>query len=202
MKHIAACVGAIVFGSLLPLPAAAQFRCMATNGVIYQSASPCRAVRGPEAETPSGRSGGVRYFPPAEPESRYQQRPPSIGEAPSHLKYMSPQCAGLHDALRTASARGLNPDTVTKMRKDYSDRCSEDEGEARMRFNQELRERSNEKRELQVGEARARDRTSLQKEQCGESKRILVTKRARTDLTEGEKSELKRFEENFRTRCG
>lgn len=201
MNYIAACVGAFVLGSLLPLPAASQFRCMSSNGVIYQSASPCRAARGPEAETSGSRGGGVRYFPPAESESRYQQRPPSIGEAPTHLKYMSPQCAGLHDALRTASARGLHSDTVTKMRKDYSDQCSEDEGEARMRFSQEMRERSIEKRELQVGEARARDRTSLQREQCGESKRILVTKRARTDLTDGEKAELKRFEENFRSRC-
>ncbi len=42
----------------------------------------------------------------------------------------------------------------------------------------------------------------MREQQCGESKRILYTKRARTDLTEGGKSELRRFEENYRSRCG
>ncbi|MDQ6880790.1 MAG: hypothetical protein M3150_01695 [Pseudomonadota bacterium] len=54
----------------------------------------------------------------------------------------------------------------------------------------------------QTTEAQLRDRAALRQEQCGESKRILVTKRARTDLNEGEKAELKRFEENFRSRRG
>jgi hypothetical protein len=41
----------------------------------------------------------------------------------------------------------------------------------------------------------------LQEQQCGESKRILVTKKARTDLNDGEKADLQRFEVNYRARC-
>ena len=45
------------------------------------------------------------------------------------------------------------------------------------------------------------ERASIRAQQCGESKRILFSKRARTDLTDGEKAELKRFEENYLARC-
>lgn len=88
------------------------------------------------------------------------------------------------------------------MRKDYHAECAEDESEARGRLSEELRDKSNQKREARLSEARERDRSALHQEQCGESKRILVTKRARTDLTEGEKAELQRFEVNYKSRCG
>jgi hypothetical protein len=202
MRRVAVWLGSVVLAAAA-MPAAAQYRCVAPNGVYYESASQCRGASIPgNAQQPSrAPSPGVRYFPPAETESRYQQRPPSIGEAPPQLKYMSPQCSGLHDALRTAQARGLNYDTVTKMRKDYYDQCSENESEARTRLAQEMRDKSMQKREAQLGEARERERTALQIEQCGESKRILRTKRARTDLNEGERAELDRFEANYKARC-
>jgi len=57
------------------------------------------------------------------------------------------------------------------------------------------------KRADQQAERQAKERTALQQQQCGESKRILITKRARTDLNEGEKAELQRFEQNYRERC-
>jgi hypothetical protein len=202
MRAVAAWVGSIVLAAVA-LPAAAQYRCVASNGVYYESASPCRGASIP-GSTPApakAASPGVRYFPPAESESRYRAPPPSIGEAPPQLKYMSPECSGLHDALRTASARGLNHDTVAKMRKDYNNQCSENESEARSRLSQEMREKSVQKRDAKVAEARERERTALQIEQCGESKRILRTKRARTDLTDGEKAELDRFEANYKARC-
>ena len=147
-------------------------------------------------------NGGMRYYGPSDSQSRYQPPMPSVGEAPRELKYMSPRCSALNDALRTASARGLSSSTIGTMRKDYGRECSEDEGEARSRLSEEMRDKSKQKREAQMAEAQDRDRAALRREQCGESKRILVTKRARTDLNDGEKAELKRFEENFRSRCG
>ena len=115
---------------------------------------------------------------------------------------MSPRCAGLHDALRTASARGLDYGTVNEMRKNYQRECSENESEAR----QQLSRERGEKRQVAKGEEdaakRSMERSKLMEQQCGESKRILVTKRARTDLNEGERAELQRFEANYKARCG
>lgn len=38
-------------------------------------------------------------------------------------------------------------------------------------------------------------------DQCRESMRIIRTKRGRQNLTEGEKADLQRFEDNIRARC-
>lgn len=43
---------------------------------------------------------------------------------------------------------------------------------------------------------------NLREQRWCESKRILVTKRARTDLSEGENAELQRVEANCRAHCG
>jgi hypothetical protein len=161
------------------------------------------AARAQAAGERAARGAGntMTYYPPVQPENRYQASPPSIGEAPAHIKFMSPRCSALHDALRTAAARGLAAETMTKMRRDYPGECAENETEARGRLQQELREKNDEKRQAESSQLQQRNRTTLQQEQCGESKRILVTKRARTDLTEGERAELQRFEANYRARC-
>ncbi len=143
MEKVLMWVGSIMLAAACA-PAAAQYRCAAPNGVVYQSSAPCRTATAPDKPRSSE---GIRYYGPVETESRYQQRLPSIGEAPPQLKYMSPQCSGLHDALRTASARGLQSETIAKMRKDYQAECSEDESEARGRLSEEMRDKSKQKRE-------------------------------------------------------
>ncbi len=206
MRRVVLPIGAFFIGFVAG-PVAAQYRCPAPNGAVYQSSTPCQ-VRSDSRNAATEKAGGgsrsrdgVTYYGPAQSDSRYQQAPPSIGEAPAQLKYMSPRCSSLNDALRTAAARGLTYDTVSRMRKDYQSECAEDESEARGRLSDEMRDKSSQKREARLNEARERDRGALRLEQCGESKRILVTKRARTDLTEGEKAELQRFETNYKARC-
>jgi len=173
-----------------------QFTCRTSSGTVYQSSQPC-------ASLPGSRTSGVQYYGPSEVERpRYTPPPPSIGTAPQHLKYLSPRCASLNDALRTARARGLNSDTVSEMSRNYQVECGENDREARQAMYQESGDQSRAKYADKQVQAQARERTALQQQQCGESKRILVTKRQRTDLTEGEKAELKRFEDNYKERCG
>jgi hypothetical protein len=182
-------------------PALAQTRYVCrSGGNAYISNSPCL----PATPEPSGGGGpGVVYYgPDASSQYRAPAHIPRAGEAPSHLTHMSPRCSSLNDALRTARVRGLASETITTMQRDYRRECGENEGEARAQFSQESREKAMERRGQQEAEKRERERASLHAQQCGESKRILFAKRARADLTEGEKAELKRFEENYRSRCG
>ncbi|HEX7892182.1 MAG TPA: hypothetical protein VF522_22725 [Ramlibacter sp.] len=126
---------------------------------------------------------------------------PSVGEAPLYLKYMSPRCAALHDSIRTGPARGLSSQTISAARKEYERDCSEDERDARSQLSKDQQEGRAQKRAEQQAQAKAVERTKQQEQQCGESKRILKLKKARTDLTDGEKGDLKRFEENYLARC-
>jgi hypothetical protein len=126
---------------------------------------------------------------------------PSIGEAPPYLKFMSPRCAALHDSIRTGPARGLSSQTLATARKDYSRDCREDESEAQQQLSREQQDKRSQLLAQKQGEARAIERTRQQEQQCGEAKRILKNKKARTDLNDGEKADLKRFEDNYLALC-
>ncbi|MES2976105.1 MAG: hypothetical protein V4757_20975 [Pseudomonadota bacterium] len=179
-----------LFVASLAVAAQAQtnYVCRGSNGTSYQSSRPC---------PPS-----VTYYGPSASQQQYQAPIPKIGEAPDSLKYMSPRCASLNDAIRTASARGLQYETVAQMRKDYSRECADSEREAHSKMYEDRKDQMQQRREAATAEKQERDRASMREQQCGESKRILLSKRARTDLTEGEKAELRRFEDNYRSRCG
>jgi hypothetical protein len=195
---------------LASVQAAAQptrFQCRLPNGVAYVSDRPCPYTGSSPSAGPSGStSSTVRtppvYYGPTEPVQRYSTQTHSVGEAPGYLTYMSTRCSGLHDALRTSATRGLTSPTVSEMRKNYQLECAENESEARSRYSRD----NGEKRQVALTEQdaarRAQERTKQQEEQCGESKRILVTKKARADLNDGEKAELQRFEAGYRARCG
>src|SRR5688500_17682887 len=63
---------------------------------------------------------------PATPRSRdlpTASYSPSVGKAPEHLGYLSPQCASLNDAIRTAPARGLGHREQADLRNEYRQKC-------------------------------------------------------------------------------
>ncbi len=166
--------------------AQARYSCRTPGGSMYFSDLPC---------TGQLVFGGAPV--PPTPERSY----PGVGQAPGHLTYMSARCASLNDALRTASARGLKPETVSTMRRDYQAECSENESEARSQYYRDTNARRQQKSAERQAQAVAQNQARLHEQQCAESKRILLAKRNRPDLSEGERAELKRFEDNYRARC-
>ena len=167
----------------------ARYSCRLPNGSAYVSDRPCS-------------TGTVYYGPDLSSQQRYETPIPRSSDAPPHVRYMSPRCGSLHDAIRTARVRGLTSETISTMQKDYQRECAENESEAYTMLSQEKGEKAQQRRSEKQAEKEERDRASLRDQQCGESKRILVTKRGRSDLNEGERSELRRFEANYRARCG
>jgi hypothetical protein len=166
-----------------------NYNCRTQSGVSYQSSAPCP-------------SGIVIYGAPTATPQRYETPIPSTGQAPANLKYLSPRCASLNDAIRTAAARGLKYETVSDMRREYSRECAESESDAYSKLSEDRKVAMQQRSEVRNAEKADRERASARDQQCGESKRILLTKRARTDLTDGEKADLRRFEDNYRSRCG
>ena len=175
----------------------------ATSGVVAQTRYTCSSGSGyyQSSQPCSGSTSGLVYYGPITEQPRYEAPQPKVGQAPDHLLYLSPRCAALNDAIRTAPARGLKYDTISQMRSEYNRECADNESEARSRVSKERREQKQQLEGVQVQAKQQQERTELQQQQCGESKRILYAKRARTDLSDGEKADLKRFEENYRSRC-
>lgn len=170
--------------------AQARYTCRTASGGYTVSDRPCGSA-------PSG----IYYAPPlAQPTA--QTYVPKIGEAPEHQKYLSPQCSAMSDAIRTGPARGVRHETTAELQRNYQRQCGDEESEARSKLAAERRDAKNQQKEAQQAVQASQQRSQLAQQQCDESKRILYVKKRRTDLSEGEKADLQRFEENYKSRCG
>lgn len=182
---------ALLLGTgLMPLGAQAQnyHQCRDNTGRSYISSQPCKP--------------GMVYYAPLPEKPVAPTYVPKVGDAPDHLKYMDSRCAALHDAMRTAPVRGVKGDALEDMRREYSRECRESESAASRRLSQEKRDKRKAAEDEQKMADRAAQQTRAQQEMCGELKRVLRTKKARTDLNEGEQRDLARSEEAYQRRCG
>lgn len=177
-----------------------RFHCRDANGNSFVLSRPCptdtRTTAAVAEALPSYQSSYPRSAPTT------VRVPP---EAPSHHQYMSARCRSLDDNIRSAYSRRIAADVVAGMRREYQRDCSEQESDAYSQASSERRSRDKERREeeksVQLAMQASREEEQRLAQQCAESRRILHAKRARTDLTEGERNELRRFEENFIARC-
>jgi hypothetical protein len=169
--------------------ALAQSRYSCTvSGRTYQSTQPC--------------PNNFGNYSPTSTQPRSERQMPEIGHAPAHLTFLSPRCASLNDAIRTAPARGLKYDAIGQMQREYREQCAENESEAKVLMQQDIKFKKEKLVEAKKAESMNKERSLIQQQECGESKRFLYGKRSRTDLTDGEKADLRRFEENYLSRCG
>jgi hypothetical protein len=186
------CAGMALALSMVTAPAQAQARytCRLPNGSVTISDRPCGSS-----------SPGLVYYGPTEQRSAPSSIP-KAAEAPEHLKYMSARCASMSDAVRTAGVRGLKHEASAELQRNYYKECGDNERDAQAQLYAERRGLVVAKQQEKMADAHRQRQGQLQQQQCDESRRILATKRKRTDLSDGEKADLLRFEENFRARCG
>lgn len=191
----------VALGALTPSEAGAQTRytCRDDNGNQYTTWRAC-----PQGMKTTSVSAG-----PTVSEYRSSERAPSrsvpSSPAPDHQQYMSERCRTLSDTLRTAYSRNIKADVQSGMRREFERDCREEESDAASRLHKEQREarqqRREEDRQQQMAQQASEAEEARRGQQCAESRRILHFKKARTDLTEGERSDLKRFEDAYLARC-
>ncbi|MDY0105397.1 MAG: hypothetical protein RBS27_01885 [Giesbergeria sp.] len=177
-----------------------RYHCRDGNGNSFVLSRPCPA----DARTTAAVAQPVPSY-----QSSYARNAPTAvrvaPEAPAHHQYMSERCRSLDDNIRSAYSRRIAADVVAGMRREYERDCREQERDAYSQSASERRSRDKERREAeqsaQLTAQVAREQEERVLQQCAESRRILATKKARTDLTAGERNDLRRFEENFIARC-
>ncbi|HEY9066569.1 MAG TPA: hypothetical protein VIO33_16435 [Burkholderiaceae bacterium] len=182
-----------------PLFAQGMYRC-SSGGATYLSDRPC------SGSTSSGvASGNTRlgaYGPVQTPSRSAPTYYPSMGKAPEHLAYMSTECVELSEGIRTGPARGITGSTMSELRENYYKRCSEDEQQARQRVSQDRSDERAQRKASDQAQRDARNRATLNNEQCYEMLRILHGKRQRAaGMNAGEKADLELFEANYKNRC-
>lgn len=188
-------LAAVAVGSgLFCNTAAAQvkYRCSQGGGSVYYSDRPCP-------------QGGFQSYGATERERQTVPRSSSLpgpGRAPDHLSHLSPECAQLNDAIRTAPSRGVGYSTQRELREEYQAKCSDDDSAARQALNRERNEKRQAARDEKVQQQVARQRSEASRAQCDELLRILAQRRKRYEtMTPGERADHDRSEGNYIERC-
>lgn len=189
----------VLCGGVAEVQAQLRYHCRDDRGNTFTLSRPC-----PEGSRTTAAVAGpapAQYSSP-----RYDNTPVrSAPETPDHHQYMSARCRALDDNIRAGYSRGIKAEVLEGMRREYRRDCREEEQDAQSRLSSERRTRDKERRDSEKATQQAAQATREQEErvaqQCAESRRILANKRARTDLTEGERNDLRRFEEAFLARC-
>ncbi len=200
LRSACACLALLALAGLSSPEAGAQARytCRDDNGNTYTSSRAC-----PQGMKTTSVSAG-----PTASEYRSERSPGRsmpASPAPDHQQYMSERCRSLNDTLRSAYSRGIKADVQEGMRREYHRDCREEENEASSRHHREQRDARQQQREDERQAAIAQQLSQADEarrgQQCAESRRILHAKKARTDLTEGERNDLRRFEDAYLARC-
>lgn len=182
-------LSALALGWSAPALAQGSYACRLPNGNYVQSDRPCSS------------STGLTYYPPISTPTPAPSYIPKAGLPPDHLQYMSPRCSAMNDAIRTSGVRGLSYQANAELQRNYQRECSEDESDARNRLYKERGDVRKAETEAKRSAQAAEQQSQMAQQQCDESKRIIASKKRRTDLNEGERNELLRFEANIRARC-
>ena len=166
-----------------------RYNCTAKNGVFYTSEKPCASP-----------SSAVVYYGPVTVRQSTTYTP-KVGETPEHLQYLSPRCSTLSEGIRTGPARGVKYDVTASLQKEYQRECAEEDREARSRLDADRTDAANVKKSSAHFAGLTKQQQQIKEQQCDESKRIIFSKKKRTDLTAGEQHDLQRFIQSYKERC-
>lgn len=178
------------------------YTCRDERGTVYTLFYPC-----PKGTKTTSASVGPTERPSRSDTSRDRSynAPAYVSPPPEYHRYMSARCRNLNDAQRNGSSANIPYDVAARMRSEYERDCREEESAASMRLYKEQRDarksREDAQRQAAAAEQESEEQAVRRMRQCAESHRILAAKKARTDLTQGEMNDLRRFEETVASRC-
>jgi len=163
------------------------------DGVSWTSSRPCPGTARTELRGLGSGQQATTYQP---------SYVPPVEKAPDYLPYLSIECAQLNDAIRTGPSRGLKSGPMSELQADYRKRCSEDDYLARKQLREADKQQQDQRRDEQALAKADKSRAQISAEQCYEMLRILHGKRQRVaTMSDGEKADLQRFEDNYKNRC-
>lgn len=173
------------------------YSCTTSNGTRYSSRTPCPTSAKPPPFTYHGPK-------PVRPTYRGPATP-SVQRAGEELAYMSPRCASMQEAIRTAPARSIDSLTVRDLRRNFDLECQDERQRALQQLSSHKRESRREAEDkLRAEREQALEaRQSNQKlmEQCAEMRRSLQQRKQRPVLSEGETRDLALFQDRYQQRC-
>jgi hypothetical protein len=197
MNLLVKLLAALLVASGASLSSAQGYTCTRSNGTTFQSYQTCPPTGfvyyGAQPSSPSDSATSRSYdYPKARP-------------APAELKYMSPECSSLSEGIRTGPSRGIKYDVIAQLQRDFEEKCRDNHSEALKTLQTEKKEKKQEevasKQSAQKAVAQTKEEQDRRLVQCAEMRKALANRRAKTDLTDGQKNDLIVFEERYQNRC-
>lgn len=173
------------------------YRCQKDNRSVL-SDKPCT----------TGAATSLNYYGPVNESSpRYtssMQVP--TRKAADYLAYLTPACAELNEAIRTAPSRGVRGQGLRDLHEEYQRDCRVDDRLAQRRLARE--QDAKDVAEIQARERQAKaahdaqQQAQLVRSQCAEMRGFIADRKQRlSGMSEGEQADLRRAEERFKQRC-
>ena len=118
------------------------------------------------------------------------------------MKYLSPDCASISEAIRTAPARGVRGDVVSGLHEEYRQKCAFEDQDARKQWQQE----ESQSRQVQLAQREsaqsARTQAAQAQDQCNGMRDVIALKRKReASLNDKEVEALRSLESTYNQRC-
>lgn len=129
-------------------------------------------------------------------------RPPLVVDTPSDLnRHLSPRCASLVDAMRSASRQGAY-ETYQNVRREFMRTCSEETQDALQQLRQEQDARNQRHEDERRDAAAAREQARVQAQQCEGLRDVIRSRRRReAELNPAELTALHQTEASYNQRC-
>jgi hypothetical protein len=127
---------------------------------------------------------------------------PRAGKMQDHVKYLSPQCASISEAIRTAPSRGVRGDAIAGLHEEYRHKCGVEDQEARKQHSQDMADEYRRQRAERQAVASGRKEAQVRSDQCIGMRDVIATKRAReATLNPTEVEALRSLERSYNERC-
>jgi hypothetical protein len=119
-----------------------------------------------------------------------------------HVKYLTPECSSISEAIRTAPSRGVRGDTIAGLQEEYRQKCQYEDQDARRQVSQDASDQRNERIAQRNAAAIDRRQNQARADQCASMRDVIASKRAReSTLNDSEVNALRSLERAFNERC-
>lgn len=174
------------------------YRCQ-VGGSVVLSDRPCRTAPAPQ-EPKLGAIGPSTPSTTYRPGSGTAVRP--AARVQDHVKYLSPACADISEAIRTAPARGVPHTVVHELGVEYRQKCEVEDQDARKKAAQDESDRRAVLQGQRDATLAAKEEAQARASRCSGMKDAITSRRRReSELKPPERDSLRALEATYNDVC-
>ena len=192
--RLTVCLLALALASATAFAQNRVYRCQSGNGGVQLQATPCDGSSGPTLRAYGANPQGASHS--------YVPVPPRAPDVQGHVPYLNRECSSLSEGLRTAATRGVDSATNAVARREYSDKCADNEADARRAYQEDQGVKRAHQQEQRKAVVAQQSEAKRSQEGCAAMRDLISIKRKReSSLNPTEVAALRNSEATYNERC-